>query len=321
MRLILCKVWEFKHPEFQANKKDSLDNIRRKAPAPRKATQSMDESFIPVQQMDLINTQLIATQQQLQHLQQRYDDLCQGHRFLSDQVVFLQKVIKAHDEAMHRVMGFLHGLDAQRRNSNVSGEQFGGGGGGGDDNSGMGVGSMIGDDLPASPLQQATQLLGQYSAENLVSKELEQRARGYSFINDYTTPPQDQASSGMASSSGVSNIDMGYDSLDFDLVYPVGRTNGIDPINSEHINNIPYPIPPNGAMIGGDSERDGTPGTVSTVGRKKNPLDPGWGIHKPRVLLVEDDKTCARIGCKLLQLLECGVETAVRFSSPCASSC
>ena len=29
-------AWEFRHPEFKANSKESLDNIRRKAPAPRK---------------------------------------------------------------------------------------------------------------------------------------------------------------------------------------------------------------------------------------------------------------------------------------------
>lgn len=309
-------MWEFKHPEFQANKKDSLDNIRRKAPAPRKVMQTADESFIPVQQMDLVNTQLVATQQQLQHLQQRYDNLCQGHRFLSDQVVFLQKVIKAHDEAMRRFMGFLQALDTQRRNSgSVVGEQFNNG-----DAAGIGIGGMIApssDDPPASPLQEASQLLGQYSSENLVSKELEQIARGYGYISDYTTPPQDQANPSLAPSSGsVSNVDMSYDSLDFDLVYPAGRTTGIDPINSEHINNIPYSMPPNGPLVADSGSGGTTPGPMGAVDRKKTSLDPGWGVQKPRVLLVEDDKTCARIGCKLLQMFNCSVETAVRLSLP-----
>jgi len=39
-----------------------------------------------------------------------------------------------------------------------------------------------------------------------------------------------------------------------------------------------------------------------------------WGRKKPCILLVEDDKTCARIGAKFLQQLECSVDVAVCVS-------
>ena len=48
----------------------------------------------------------------------------------------------------------------------------------------------------------------------------------------------------------------------------------------------------------------------AVVGRKKIVVEPIWGMTKPRVLLVEDDKMCAKIGSKFLQAFECGVETA-----------
>lgn len=63
-------AWEFKHPEFKANSKDTLDNIRRKAPAPRKQGQVSDGD-IPVQQMDLIQQQLQAQTTQIQLLESR----------------------------------------------------------------------------------------------------------------------------------------------------------------------------------------------------------------------------------------------------------
>lgn len=44
---------------------------------------------------------------------------------------------------------------------------------------------------------------------------------------------------------------------------------------------------------------------------KKSTVESVWGTTKPRILLVEDNKVCARIGSKFLQAFECDVETAV----------
>jgi osomolarity two-component system response regulator SKN7 len=306
--LMRLQAWEFKHPEFQANKKDSLDNIRRKAPAPRKPAQNMEEQY-PAQQMDLVNSQLTATQQQLQHLSERYQDLAQGHIVLLQQVVQLQKFVKNHDGVMHRVMGFLHSIDAQRRNSRIS-RPFG-------NNAGMGPGDPMAndgivDDHPASPLQQASELLDEFSVENLPNKELEQMTHDYHLRNDYSTPPNDHGGSSMAPQSEGSTAHIGYpigNDLD-NMVYPVGHTNGIDPVNSEHIHNIPYALPTNG-ILPADAMPEMLPEGGAAAGRKKSVMESVWGMTKPRILLVEDDKVCARIGSKFLQTFECGVETAV----------
>ena len=254
--------------------------------------------------MDLVNSQLVATQQQLQHLSERYQDLAQGHVVLLQQVVQLQKFVKAHDGVMHRIMPFLHSVDAQRRNSRIGFP--------------AGTPGMVGDpmanepidDHPASPLQRASELLDEFNAENLPTKELEQMTHDYHLRNDYATPP-DHGSSTMAPQSEGS---IGYPSgNDLDnMVYPVGHTNGIDPINSEHINNIPYALPANGMLPVDATMPDMLPeGPAASSGRKKSAVDSVWGITKPRILLVEDDKVCARIGSKFLQAFECGVDTAV----------
>jgi len=305
------QAWEFKHPEFQANKKDSLDNIRRKAPAPRKPTQTSEDPY-PAQQMDLVNSQLMATQQQLQGLSERYQDLAQGHVVLLRQVVELQKIVKNHDGVMHRVMGFLHTVDEQtRRNSRIAGPF------GNVSTPGMGVNDgMQGeplDDHPASPLQQASELLDQFPADSLPNKELEQMTHDYHMRHDYSTPPSDPTGANMAAHSETSSTHIGYpvgNDLD-NMVYPVGHTNGIDPISSEHIHSIPYALPPNGMLPVDGAIPDMLPEGSSTAGRKKSSVESVWGMQKPRILLVEDDKTCARIGSKFLQAFECGVEIAV----------
>ncbi|KUJ10666.1 response regulator [Mollisia scopiformis] len=300
-----ANAWEFKHPEFQANKKDSLDNIRRKAPAPRKPTQTLEETY-PSQQMDMVNSQLMATQAQLQHLSERYHDLAQGHVVLLQQVVQLQKFVKNHDGVMHRVMGFLHSVDAQRRNSRIGGP-FGANGMGSGDPS---MNDGIIDDHPASPLQQASELLDEFSAENLPNKELEQMTHDYNLRNDYSATP-DNTNTSLPPHSESSSAHLGYtigNDLD-SLVYPVGHTNGIDPVNSEHINNIPYSLPANG-MMPVDTMPEMLPESSSLISRKKSSIESVWGMTKPRILLVEDDKVCARIGSKFLQAFECGVETA-----------
>jgi osomolarity two-component system response regulator SKN7 len=87
------------------------------------------------------------------------------------------------------------------------------------------------------------------------------------------------------------------------LVYPVGSSNGIDPMYSEHINNIPYAAPPAKAV---DTEAP-----KFQEGRKKSTIaDPGW-IRPPQILLVEDDPTCRRIGSKFLYAFHCAIDSAV----------
>lgn len=249
--------------------------------------------------MDLYNSQLIATQQQLQGLQDRYNDLASGHIVLLQQVVTLQKHVKNHESVMQRVMGFLQSVDAQRRSSRAG---FGMG-----DNS---VNQIL-DDQPASPLQQAAKLLDEFAGDPLSTKELEQKVQEFQHLAEYATPPGDATGSALQTPQAPP-VPISYavgNDLD-SLVYPVGHNNGIDPINSEHINNIPYALP-QGGMVPVEVIPEMMTDAGSANGRKKSLTEPVWGPSKPRILLVEDDKVCARIGTKFLQAFECGVDTAV----------
>jgi osomolarity two-component system, response regulator SKN7 len=92
------------------------------------------------------------------------------------------------------------------------------------------------------------------------------------------------------------------------VVYPVGADNGIDPMYSEHVHNIPYSLP--------SKELDPSdPRRQYVDGRKRSTFsDPGWA-RAPRILLVEDDPTCRQIGSKFLYSFRCVVDTAVRLSA------
>ncbi|EED17538.1 stress response transcription factor SrrA/Skn7, putative [Talaromyces stipitatus ATCC 10500] len=298
-------AWEFKHPEFKANNKDSLDNIRRKAPAPRKPAQ-MNEDSVPTQQIDLMNSQIMAQQQQIQSLTDRNAQLSVDSQVIMQEVMRLQKTILQHENVIHNVMNYLFTVDARhRRDSRASGAFAGQDG-------------SAADDLPASPLQQASKILS-----DLSSSQLPPNLVNFDSLNDPTkaqmvsTPPLGAgARNGIARgpNSAGSNPSIGFVKMNGELetaVYPVGATNGIDPMYSEHVNNIPYSIQPKDMAapeaVAPQQQQIQRPFNET---RKKNTfVNPGW-IKQPNILLVEDDDTCRQIGGKFLGSFQCQIDNA-----------
>ena len=314
--LIRIQAWEFKHPDFKMNNKDALDNIRRKAPAPRKPNAITDD-MIPTQQMDLVNTQLIATQQQLQQLQERYNVLNMQHSKVVEEVIAVSRTVQHHDHVMQHVMSFLNTADAQRRRESRSGGPFAGTNGQPNGtNMGDQDGSQLENEAPASPLQHANKLMGEINVDSVLgSGQLEQITEQQMRMNAaLTTPPPDRmhlgstrsSSRGPQPHSATSSTSQSYGELDT-MVYPIGQTQGIDPMYSEHINNIPYPMPPKAP--------DGQLAPVPEMRKKSMIMDPGW-IRQPQILLVEDDNTCRRIGGKFLYAFHCAVDNAVSSEVP-----
>lgn len=300
------------------NNKDALDNIRRKAPAPRKPNAIVDD-LVPTPQMDLVNTQLVATQQQLQSLQERYNELSMHHSMLLQELIGVQKTVVNHEHVMQYVMNFLNSVDAQRRRESRVGNPFAQQALNGAPNGTAAPGPdgrlpqpPMEDDIPASPLQHASKLLSEVNADHILNtRNLEQMNEAQMRMNAaLTTPPPDVAlrngtrssSRGAPPHSATSSTSMSYNELGNE-VYPIGHTQGIDPMYSEHIHNIPYPMPPKAP----DGNFPPPPGT----GRKKSTtIDPGW-VRQPQVLLVEDDQTCRRIGSKFLYAFHCAIDSAL----------
>ncbi|KAF2000525.1 heat shock transcription factor 2, partial [Amniculicola lignicola CBS 123094] len=305
-------AWEFKHPDFKANNKDALDNIRRKAPAPRKANQQPEDLMIPTQQMDMMNGQLVATQAQLQQLQQRYDELSIHHSMLLQEVIGLQKTVVNHEHVMQNVMTFLHNVDAQRRRESRLGNPFAQPGSHSQNGAVEPANPQVTpqeDDIPASPLQHASKLLSETNADAMLNpRNLEHMNEITMRMNGtLTTPPPEFMRGGTrpasrgAPPSASSTTSARIGELD-NMVYPVGASNGIDPMYSEHINNIPYPMPNKAA--------DPAEPRFQEPRKKSTQVDPGWVRH-PQILLVEDDPTCRRIGSKFLYAFHCHIDSAL----------
>jgi hypothetical protein len=312
------QAWEFKHPDFKANNKDALDNIRRKAPAPRKPNAATDDMMIPAQQMDMMNGQFVAMQQQLQQVQERYTELSIQNSMMLQELIGLQKTVVNHEHVMQSVMSFLQTVDKQRRDSRII-NPFGG-------PNGQQDGQMDGshqqippteDDTPASPLLHAAKLLSETNADAMLNpRNLEHMNEMSLRVNStLTTPPPEllahrsgaRPSSRSAPNSAASSGSTQRDNLD-GLVYPVGVNNGIDPMYPEHIQNIPYTMP---------VKQDPVDATIAPR-KKSTTIDPGW-IRQPQILLVEDDPTCRRIGGKFLYAFNCSIDLAVGKLRSCAN--
>lgn len=271
--------------------------------------------------MDLVNTQLVATQHQLQQLQERYNELSVHHSMLLQELIGVQKTVVNHEHIMQNVMSFLHSVDAQRRRDSRVGGPFATNGDVGPSSSALDTTTTQQisplDDEPASPLQNASKLLNDLNADvQLNYKNLEQMNELHNrAIGTISTPPPDSVprnGAGRPPTSAGSSSSMGYSKLNGEfenVVYPVGQTNGIDPTYSEHVHNIPYPMPSK------DAEAP-DPRKMFVDGRKKSAqIDPGW-IRAPQILLVEDDPTCRRIGGKFLYSFHCAIDSAVGNTDP-----
>ncbi|KAF7846473.1 hypothetical protein BT93_L4278 [Corymbia citriodora subsp. variegata] len=295
-------AWEFKHPEFKANSKDTLDNIRRKAPAPRKQGQLSDEQ-IPIQQIDLMNQQMVAQAQQIQMLEASNHELRINHQSVVQELLRLHRTVVNHDKVMQDVMKYLNGVDAQqRRSSRVvfnTGEPIPNG------NTNLTPSSngapQIDDDVPASPLQHAQQLMTEYNTD----AQMNSHFAGFEQMANSFVPGGQMRGSGSAQSSGSMGYSKMSDGQLEQIVYPTGGTNGIDPTYSDHLPNIPYGMPAVGEKIDAGDLR----AKYADTRKKSNYADPGWG-RTPRVLLVEDDPTCRQIGTKFLYSFSCTVDTA-----------
>jgi osomolarity two-component system response regulator SKN7 len=291
------------------NNKDALDNIRRKAPAARKSAANPDELVMPTHQVDMLNSQLQAVQHQFAQLQEKNIELTLNNNIMATDIINLQKTVLNHEHILQNVVNFLNDFDAKRRRDSRT--LFAGASAAADMAATTSTlatadqlhGSAFDDDTPPSPLLHAAKLLSETNVDVLFNKGMEHmneiamrtngvvmHSPGPDFGNGRSTAsgPPSAGSSGHARFADLDN-----------LVYPVGQTNGIDPMYGDHIHNIPYSLP----------SKQEAPHSLQ-MPKRAEIMDPGW-MKQPQILLVEDDPTCRKIGNKLLQGFNCHVTTAV----------
>ncbi|KAH8769213.1 response regulator-like protein [Diaporthe sp. PMI_573] len=301
------QAWEFKHPEFRMDQKHNLDNIRRKAPAPRKA-QPTEEVFPANQQVALLSETLNATQHQVQQLQENYFTLAQSNKVLIDEITSLKKTLNMTTQVNHELLNHLTSLDERRRSSRHSAHSNHSGQASANFHNGtLGV-LPDGNDEPSAELRRARELMTGIEPDPVADRAFHRLSMAWQ-----TQTPPDSASSQVAmypqpSSAAAAAVAMPAAMMHNPfvedprhLVYPVGQTVGIDPFHPDHIQHVPYFV-----NQSGPSE----PQAQITPPPGKEMDTSLWGPKKPRIFLVEDDKTCSRIGSKFLSQVECSVEVA-----------
>ncbi|KAL2024774.1 hypothetical protein VTK56DRAFT_5595 [Thermocarpiscus australiensis] len=208
-------------------------------------------------------------------------------------------MVKAQNQASNELIAYLNNVEDRRRNSRHSTQ------------SGQGPGFQAGArgflpdgaDEPAPELRRAREILNGISPDSPADRELERLSMTY---NQNPSPADSAGSMVMFTQPGAGQMPLVHDPLNDPrhLVYPVGQTSGIDPFHSDHINNIPYSRPLSNPNVVAAATPQISPPPREQVGSM-------WRGKKPHILLVEDDKTCARIGSKFLTNTDCSVEIAV----------
>lgn len=310
-RPILTKyqAWEFKHPEFRADAKNNLDNIRRKAPAPRK-NQAAEEQFTSSTQIAALSETLAATQQQVQALQDSYFEMAHANKVFIDEIINLQKQMKNQSQVHNELLNHLNKLDQERRHARAGTNQAGQ----------YSNGNIMSDgtEEPSPELRRAREILNSVTGDHIPEKDLRQMSVQFQQIG---ASPESASSSTMMGPPGAAPMPNSFihDPMNDlrHMVYPVGQNIGIDPFAAEHMGNIPYNRPLSQNTMGAVPEPG--PAAIPSVSPPGGAQSQGggspWGQKKPRILLVEDDKTCSRIGSKFLAQYGCGVEVAVRTCS------
>ncbi|KAF6805350.1 HSF-type DNA-binding protein [Colletotrichum sojae] len=291
------QAWEFKHSAFRADRKDNLDNIRRKAPAQRK-TQQTEDQFTTNQSINLLQETLFAQQQQVQALQEQVGEIQRTNKTLVHEVHTMHKIIDAQRQSQHELLNFISHSEDRWRGNRFPGPNMQMNGGAVDDQ--------------APELRRARELLSSVTTNSIVDRELERLNGMYA-----QSSPPDSASSLMFQPGSAGMPPMMAEHLNMrHLVYPVGENVGIDPLSQDHFNNIPYTLnslPMNEFQAVVKPEPGPSTPAPAAAAPQRPPIssDKGlWGAKKPRVYLVEDDRTCSRIGSKFLTQMECIVELA-----------
>lgn len=236
--------------------------------------------------------QLTATQQQVQQLQELFTEVSQTNRLLVNEVLTLQKMLNAQKQSQHEMLNFLSpssNRHQQAMHLNV------------------GTSPLDGSDDAAPELRRARELLSSVTPDQIADRELE-RLQGV-----YGSPADSAVVIPQAS------MPMMHDPMN-DInrypVYPVGQTVGIDPFHSDHIHKIPYAMPNESSANAMQEVPAPQPINIQTHANSGSSTNSAltWASRKPRIFLVEDDPTCAKIGIKFLKSMGCEVEHAVRSS-------
>ncbi|KAI6040574.1 HSF-type DNA-binding-domain-containing protein [Pisolithus marmoratus] len=269
--------WTFKHPDFHADRRDALENIKRKVPAARKsapsgsgigpstlgrsgATSGLRQQVTALQsQNDSLRTQLGRSEDRVRGLERYYKDVL-------GEMVHFQRNLAQQDALMQSLVQYFLRSEGD-------------------------------------PTTIARASLAQMN-------EMSRRAGAATDMASTT------GTGSVNGSDMTSDIPDGNGSADVDGVDGIGVCGGegFEKEESPGAEEVVQPTPTNPGVRESSSGTSGTASSSSGGGQKlrvrRSTFVPGWAVP-PRVLLVDDDAVSRRLSSKFLQVFGCAIDVAV----------
>ncbi|GAA5971677.1 hypothetical protein JCM11641_000683 [Rhodosporidiobolus odoratus] len=342
-------TWEFRHPNFRADMKDNLENIKRKAPSSKKTTNAttsanrmratgMDANGAAVDPLApaAVNTgDFNALAAQLDNLartqaamQQHMTNLSQDYQAVIGEMMNFQRNMVAQDQLMQNLIQYLVNLEADQKGPAPQDPS-----------------------VPFVPSSQAQKLISSYTEVARASydqmADLSRRASlsGGNFGNLPPLPPPPPnfgqfeftptRDDGQPPSGGYEPQHPGQGqppptpSQHHQPQPPQSQQQAqhspVQPNQPHHPIGGPLPPaplpqfvhpafasapPPNAAPAPAPAPSTPAPTERPSMPHRRQSNVPGWAVP-PRVLLVEDDAVCRKLSSKFLEVFGCQIDVAV----------
>ncbi|GAA5928610.1 hypothetical protein JCM1841_000174 [Sporobolomyces salmonicolor] len=332
-------TWEFKHPNFRADMKDNLENIKRKAPAAKKAgptggnrmrasalsgnANSIDPSLSGghsnASDLSSFQQQLDGLAHTQQAMQQHMNNLSADYQAVIGEMMNFQRNMVAQDQLMQNIIQFLVNLEADQRSPSAQDPS-----------------------TPFVPSSQAQKLISSYTEVARASydqmADLSRRASlsGGAFPQIPMPPPppnfghfefaprrDDDGRRGGPEVYDSQGQQQGQRAASSSHQAPPSQQGGQappqgPPPGSQHQQQHPspqQPAPPTSAQFQHPAYDPSSGPSPSPSDTRPSPQRhqsnvPGWAVP-PRVLLVEDDAVCRKLSSKFLEVFGCQIDVAV----------
>ncbi|KAL1761223.1 HSF-type DNA-binding-domain-containing protein [Schizophyllum commune] len=309
--------WTFRHPDFHADRRDALENIKRKVPAQRKNT-------APPAPQTHMQSQVSRMEREKEDMQARMRTLERNYQDVLVELVGFQRGMAQQDGLMQNLLQYVLRNDSSAQLGSMSGlgtlgaslhqmnelsrRATGGGGGWGD------VGGNA-DQARARMQAEMARAAGQMDGQMGQSSQMGQApsmGQGSSMgagpsmgPNSSMNGPPRQKTEDEAEDEVVMPSLGGSPSASLDLaphheglqVYTVGHLMPRSESGYEQ------------GQAGPSSAGDASSGSKKLRVRRST-FVPGWAVP-PRVLLVDDDAVSRKLSSKFLQIFGCAIDVAV----------
>ncbi|PWN31615.1 uncharacterized protein FA14DRAFT_150967 [Meira miltonrushii] len=295
--------WEFRHPAFLKGREDLLDNVKRKAPPAKKGRKDEDESprdgspSMPgvadaaekgaqdyAQLKDQVATLTASQDQMTSHI----NSLTKQYQAVIGEMLTFQKNMVQQDQLMQNLIQYLMNLEADRKiDASTNGGAF-------------------------VSTSDAEKLVSSFS--DVAKESFSQMNAGLRVFTVGTLQPRSESADANpeALQSALSRDPPSGKAGDNDRPFGISVPNleqlpsRMPRVDGRTTSANPTPRP------GEDGNEPSTPseGGSNMLRIRRSTYVPGWAVP-PKVLVVDDDDVCRKLGSKFLQVFGCAIDVAV----------